>query len=236
MKEHPRIMCPAMVQAILDGRKRMTRRLDGLEQINESPNSHFYRGANSDGDHLFCDEDAIMAGHDPQTCMTIIPASCRLGDRIWVKETHWRYGRWVKDGQTGSGRDRWRFRPIKCSDEFRFSPQPKLPREQEGYHKRPSIFMPKAAARIILGVTAEERCERLQDISEADAHAEGVRFCVACGGTGAIEVNGIDTGCPVCKQHPCRYMFARLWDELHGEGAWEKNPWVRVIQFRRIET
>ena len=202
-----------------------------LEEINESPDSHFYRGVNSDGDHLFVDEDAITAGHDPQTCMRIIPAGVTVGDRIWVKETHWRYGKWVADmdKQTSRGLPTWRFKPIKCADEFRFTPQTKFHREQEGYHKRPSIFMPREAARIILEVTEPERCERVQEISEADAKSEGV-FGPPQSGAGYRQYPY-----ECCSLATARDSFRSLWGSLHGPGAWQRNDWVRVIHFRRTE-
>ena len=80
--------------------------------------------------------------------------------------------------------------------------------------KRPSIHMPRWASRLTLEIT-ETRIERLQDISEADALAEGMTF-----------PEGMYYGsCP-------RSAFAGLWRDLHGPGAWEANPEVVALTFK----
>jgi hypothetical protein len=91
------------------------------------------------------------------------------------------------------------------------------------------IFMPHEAARIFLEVKAV-RIEQIHDISEGDARMEATNGgCLNCG---CPEPCGCD--------HPepdCRDTFIRLWDKLNAKRdfAWEKNPWVWVIEFRRIE-
>jgi len=91
---------------------------------------------------------------------------------------------------------------------------------------KPSIHMPRAAARIFLRIT-DIRIERLNDISEEDAIAEGI----------AIEDDG----------HMCwhygykdfRFIlpeesFESLWESISGKDSWESNPWVWVISFEKI--
>ncbi len=75
-------------------------------------------------------------------------------------------------------------------------------------HWRPSIHMPRAASRLMLVVTGV-RIERLHAISEADASAEGV---------------------------DSRESYRTLWDEINGAGAWDANPWVWVVEFKRAAT
>lgn len=70
----------------------------------------------------------------------------------------------------------------------------------------PSIHMPRWASRLSLEITAV-RVERLQDITDADARAEGVAD---------------------------RAAFAKLWDQINGKGAWDANPWVWVITFKKV--
>jgi hypothetical protein len=77
---------------------------------------------------------------------------------------------------------------------------------------RPSIFMPRAASRILLEIT-DVRVQRLQEISDEDARAEGYD-----------------------RSHAFpREWFALLWERIHGPGSWHANPWVWAITFRRIQ-
>lgn len=77
---------------------------------------------------------------------------------------------------------------------------------------RPSIHMPRWASRILLEITAV-RVERLQDISATDCWAEGIQ-------------NSTDVD--------PSYEYGDLWERIHGSGSWDANPWVWVIEFRRI--
>lgn len=79
---------------------------------------------------------------------------------------------------------------------------------------KPSIHMPRSASRITLEIT-DVRIERLQSISEADAKAEGVEPAECC----------------LAHYHG----FSKLWQNVYGSESWEANPWVWVIEFRRIE-
>jgi hypothetical protein len=87
---------------------------------------------------------------------------------------------------------------------------------------RPSLFMPRWASRIALEVT-EVRIERLHDISEEDALAEGVE----CVGGHDVPLFG-----PKERLNPSE-AYADLWDSINGEGAWALNPWVWCVSFRR---
>ena len=117
------------------------------------------------------------------------------GDRLWVRETF--NADWCEtllfaaDG--GSAKDAG------------YSSEPKW---------KPSIFMPRKLSRIDLEVTAV-RVERLQEISEEDAKAEG---CKALG----------------LRPFNARWAYRNLWQEINGAGSWDLNPWVWVIEFRRI--
>ncbi len=98
----------------------------------------------------------------------------------------------------------------------------------KGETKRPSIHMPRWASRLILEVV-NVRVERLQEITEEDARAEGI----------------IDGGCLNCgESEPCgcdnpnpdaRDTFIYLWNSINGKKhPWTSNPWVWVIQFKRV--
>jgi hypothetical protein len=91
---------------------------------------------------------------------------------------------------------------------------------------KPSIFMPCAASRITLEITGV-RVERLQDISEADALAEGI----VCAGDG----NGFQLADTTHYSNDPRESYASLWESLNGAGSWDLNPWVWVIEFKRIQ-
>jgi hypothetical protein len=93
--------------------------------------------------------------------------------------------------------------------------------DEQAARWRPSIHMPRWASRITLEVTGV-RVERLQDISEADARAEGV----------TLQEKSFYMG--VAAAAPHRFEFHRLWQQINGERApWLSNPWVWVVEFRR---
>jgi hypothetical protein len=95
------------------------------------------------------------------------------------------------------------------------------PEDGDWTKPKPSIHMPRWASRITLSVT-DVLVERLQDITEADAIAEGVGWH----DTGSSGDNDLTVGDPIPA-------YSRLWDHINGPGAWEANPWVAAISFRR---
>lgn len=86
---------------------------------------------------------------------------------------------------------------------------------------KPSIHMPRTACRILLDVVSV-RVERLNDISEADAEAEG-----CSGGHSAIPSYPYNAT-------PCEH-YKWLWESINGDGSWDANPWVWVVEFKRVE-
>jgi hypothetical protein len=110
---------------------------------------------------------------------------------------------------------------------------------------RPSIHMPRWASRLTLQIT-DVRVEKLQDISEGDAEAEGVEppaterenhdwsICPECGGTGLHGALGANLGymevdCADCDTHKKRYQH--LWNKINGDGSWDANPFVWALTF-----
>lgn len=105
--------------------------------------------------------------------------------------------------------------------------------------KRPSIFMPRWASRITLMVT-NVRVERVQDISEEDAIAEGIQrfdygadsykpeYCTICFGTQELALGAMHT--------TAKGAFSRLWDSINSKRgySWASNPWVWIIEFERM--
>lgn len=155
----------------------------------------------------------------------------RPGEIIYVKETYWAWGLWLHEYDAKKGRMAWRFidRTRDSGRRYRFE-QPDQPPGQLGnrldygpaWHKRPSLFMPGHASRIQLKIE-DVRVERLHDISEADAKAEGVS------GEKEAAESGLDW-----YDKP-RRAFRFLWQRINGAGSWEENPLVWVITFKRLE-
>ena len=137
----------------------------------------------------------------------------RPGDRLWVRET-WR---------ASSAHDSLAPADIPLDDGVEYAAD-----GWRGYllgKVRASVHMPRWASRITLEITAV-RVERLQDITEADALAEGVKLDEC--GHAIREDDDIAWG-------GARSAFAELWASLHGADSWASNPWVWVVEFRRVE-
>jgi hypothetical protein len=158
----------------------------------------------------------------------------RVGDRLWVKETT-NITSWSDDGDVwltyvADGAKSCSLYPDKEDFLERLCARVEKAGAEtnaEGWYEnippsalvRPSIFMPRWASRITLGVT-DVRVQRLQDISEDDAAAEG------CDATTCANVLSPRDGFP-----SFRSAYAILWDAINGDGAWAKNPWVAAYTF-----
>jgi hypothetical protein len=126
------------------------------------------------------------------------------GDHLWVRETVWMY----------SNRHEVAGYVADCGNHF-----------EHYVHKTPSIHMPRWASRINLKITGI-RVERLQDISAADAQAEGLS-CDACGW---FVPGNTKTGAPTAVE-----CFSQLWDSINGEKCpWQSNPLVWVVEFKLL--
>jgi hypothetical protein len=125
------------------------------------------------------------------------------GERLWVRETF-----------NGNAEVGYAYRATEP--------------EMNGCPWRPSVFMPRAASRILLEIT-DVRVQRLQEISEEDARAEGVSDggCLSCG-------NSEPCGCSD-PQPDARDGFSWLWQSIYGPDSWHANPWVWAITFRRVK-
>ncbi|GAA4328419.1 hypothetical protein [Flaviaesturariibacter amylovorans] len=244
-KEIPLLFSTSMVQATKDGRKTKTRRTRGLEEVNANPdNVEFVRFQEyPDGSLRAIFQQVIGDEYGSVRCPYGKP-----GDLLYVREEHYAYGKWVYDGVTKkTGKLRKKFvssgegaydpySDYYCFEKFvtglgkRFE----LPVEPagsmlEGWYKRNSLFMPKEAARIWLEVT-DVRVERLQDISEADAEAEGIEL---------VEHNCFRN---YNAADPYQYLedptgsFRSLWQSINGPESWDANPWVWRISFKVLST
>ncbi len=149
------------------------------------------------------------------------------GDRLWVREEHYRFGHWVPiEGElTRGGRQKWAF--VADSDEVLYDPPARFRRSRHlsdfatpFWHKRNARFMFRRHSRITLLVT-DVRVQHLQDIDEADAAAEGTQ-------EPTLRDLGGDLAQAAWSE---RQVYSRLWNHLHGAGAWDLNPWVSATTF-----
>ncbi|MGT3215025.1 morphogenetic protein [Yersinia enterocolitica] len=203
MNEKPILFNADMVNAILSGRKTQTRRIMKVQpQVTEQRLREL--GAWQDGFNLSQQVNAaFQAG--------FIDVSCPLGkpgDQLWVRET------WNKHGGllTYRADHDW----IEEMRKATVCPAKWVP----------SIHMPRWASRINLLITGV-RVERLRDISQEDAQAEGMEL------TGwRPTYSDPDSG----GEYETPYdNFAELWISIYGEESWQANPWVWVINFERME-
>jgi hypothetical protein len=202
VKERPILFSSPMVKAILAGRKTQTRRV-----LSPQPTSDDIDNA---GD---CETVIDMATGRDIRC----PYGAE-GDRLWVRET------WTHDAESLEA-CRLAF---DCCSVPGYGPYYLATEVSPDTLKwKPSIFMPRWASRITLEVT-DVRVQRLQEISDSDSEAEGVRPIDA-----AIVFN--DRGGHDRKlSGTARGAFACLWDSINGKrAAWASNPWVWAITFRR---
>lgn len=138
-----------------------------------------------------------------------IGARWSRGDRLWVRE-NWQalsHGDYLPTKSQPCDLRYAATEPLAC-----------LTSEVRGYPWRPSIHMPRWASRLTLTVT-DVRVQRLQDISEADARAEGVSTIP--------EPNDLKWE----HYSPHGVAFVALWNSIHGPGAWDANQWVAAYTF-----
>lgn len=230
MKERGMIFNDEMIRAILDGRKTQTRRIvkqqpdeDGLAKITDGP------WVDTSDRTYNCPFGAV-------------------GDRIWVRETFACLGNedgcaidWNDNLVKGGGHETARIYRASCEqkpgnyglwsipDDAFWKPHTE-DMQYEGSWV-PSIHMPRWASRVLLEI-ADVRVERLNSISEKDAEAEGIDMealadyqdrydCIA---------DNNMTGRPTATG-----AFQYLWESIYGADSWQANPWVWVIEFKRIE-
>lgn len=223
MKERPILFSAPMVRAILDGTKTQTRRFAkipckritakyGDVDVQEvkyyaPPSGKSQEGWAAPGINYWTYDkaDGHMIGNHIDPC----PYG-EVGDQLWVRETHAFVPRTAYPQSKAVDQ-------ILLNDDkhngviFRAG----WDGSQRGIIWSPSIYMPRWASRIQLEITGI-RVERLQDISDQDALCEGVdRTNTSISGY-AIE------------------RYKNLWETINGEDSWNSNPWVWVIEFKRV--
>jgi hypothetical protein len=221
VKERPILFSAPMVRAILEGRKTVTRR-----EVKKQAAL-----------------DCLAAGFEP--AFLALPGNADLcpygqpGERLWVRET---WGVISHDFDEHGNMIDWKpDRPASAIREMRFG---------QGYYSghviyradgeatwsgdddgggddrsawKPSIHMPRIASRILLEIT-EVRVERLQDISRSDIRAEGLEC--------PPELASDDVSPNYRDWYPAAWR--ELWESINGAGAWDANPWVWAVEFKRV--
>lgn len=227
MTDRPILMSAPMILAILAGTKTQTRR---VVKPWEPRLMNLRRPVPDDVSYL-----------PDFTCYRSTCPYGQPGDRLWVREAFalehsvehdqplpHADGRPVKrrpDDDIDCVHPAWiqpHYRATDPTPELCYEDGPAGGSEDDfGCRWRPSIHMPRWASRITLEVTGV-RVERLQDISEADALAEGVN------------VHPDHHGKPRDSIYSPVQAYRDLWEQINGPGSWEANPWVWVVEFKRV--
>lgn len=203
VKERPIPFNSEMVNAILSGQKTQTRRAVRFTNYHPSVLEKQPDQWQVIGFDVY-DGKGIIDG-------TLRPVYGKVGDILWVRET------WCGVKQLGG---RW------VREKFHYkADEPEL----SGLWK-PSIHMPREACRLRLEIT-DIRVERLQDISDNDAIAEGIKIdqTVYPNRLFNYHKNAWQTG-----GFPA-VAFYQLWKMIYGEESFKSNPWVWVVEFKRLE-
>lgn len=229
MSGSPIIMSPPMVRALLAGTKTQTRRMVKPQPVPFMVDE----GQGMQPCEVALEQDI----HDPfprirlGRVITTQALRYRRHQPLWVREQ-------VRAEELASGHDGVRYladdewRKIENTknasrewlDLYHYHGGPEAPRLGK---RVPPMHMPRWASRLTLHVT-EVRLERLCDISEDDARAEGIEPMAEP--TGAARALLAATGV-MATWLPYRSAYANLWNALHGDGAWEANPYVTAVTF-----
>lgn len=195
-RERPILFKDEMIRVILEGRKTQTRRI--------AKNVFFDSKFRSKWKAVH--KHTEVAIDTPPAMLGDVCPYGQVGDRLWVRETF--------ADEAGGTRN--------FPGEHIYYRADGDGVDLQGGCWKPSIHMPRWASRITLEIS-DIRVERLQEISEKDAEAEGARFELA-------EIDSVRLGAEASH----RGGFQNLWQRINGPDSWYANPWVWVIEFKRI--
>lgn len=145
----------------------------------------------------------------------------KVGDVLWVRETSFEFSKYRDFPMFQNATGDYVYRADgNCIGEHKW---------------KPSIYMPKEACRIFLEITSI-RVERLQEINDIDATNEGIEVGYAQDNLYKKElVTHMDYLKNEHKWIHAKLSFMTLWQKINGKESWDANPWVWVIEFKRIE-
>ena len=202
-KERPILFSTSMVRAILEGRKTQTRRVVKLQPLHDVSKTEMFVSGNT-----WASRSEINNDGGYHVWRTNCPYG-KPGDVLWVRET---------------------WQPSESGAYVHFKAD--WSDEDAGKGWKPSIHMPKDAARIWLEIV-NVRVERLQDISEQDAIAEGIhQTWIGDKRSDCAWKNYIDNGRGSLQPEQ---SFFSLWESINGKESLEANPWVWVVEFKQIQ-
>ena len=207
-----------MVKAILEGEKTQTRRI-----IKKDLSQHLFENCNGAIEYFLNGWGCKICGayHFDKS----LKCKYSIGDVLWVRET-WQVTDFLHISDENWG---YIYKASEYGEDWESN--------SEDWKWKPSIFMPKEACRLFLEVT-NIRVERLQDISEEDAIAEGIGSWVE----ERLKSKPIHyelyfrekgdestySSCPIVS-------YQSLWQKINGAESWDENPFVWVIEFKKLE-
>ncbi|WP_444959704.1 hypothetical protein [Microbulbifer sp. VVAC002] len=218
VRERPILFNGDMVRAILDGRKTQTRRLM-KPQPEPSPHGGHWWACDTVESMVKVEEQLNNDGSWAGFAGSVCPYG-QTGERLWVRETHH-----LSHQNKVIYKADYSFNPFRedeCGEDC----------SMVGEVWRPSIHMPRWASRITLEI-ANVRVERIQDISDEDALAEGIlNSTLQTPPTNTVMYHCGPWPTPICGES-ARDAYGALWESIYGKDGWDQNPWVWVIEFRR---
>lgn len=228
MRELPILFSTEMVKALLDGRKTMTRRI-----VKPQPLRMDVATTKSEGRPVMI-YDPTNSPHEGWSCVSPACPFGIEGDLLWVREKHKvatdANKNFIVTYSDGTIRKVY-YKELSLNTVKRLTKRKSINK----YVWVQGMFMPKELARIVLQ-NEGYRIERLQDITEEDAIAEGCKHAHDWKQPG-VKVEKIADGSFIAHNTKSfRRGYFLLWDSINGEGSYSSNPWVWVIKFKVLST